>query len=78
MKPGRTTACFFTSGTLKTSAERARHLAPRPQLIERDFGNLDNFKAQLLAGGKVAPIGWSVWAYSMLDQKTHVYVVEQH
>ncbi len=55
--------------------------APGPKttkLIERDFGNLDNFKAQLLAGGKVAPIGWSVWAYSMLDQKTHVYVVEQH
>jgi len=48
------------------------------KLIERDFGSLDNFKAQLLGGGKVAPVGWAVWAFSMLDNKTHVYVVEQH
>ena len=47
-------------------------------LIKRDFGDLDNFKAQLLGGGKVAPVGWAVWAYSALDKKTHVYVVEQH
>src|SRR5882757_9330776 len=48
------------------------------ELITRDFGTLDNFKAQLLGGGKVAPVGWSVWALSLLDNKTHVYVVEQH
>jgi Fe-Mn family superoxide dismutase len=48
------------------------------ELISRDFGNLDNFKAQLLGGGKVAPVGWAVWAYSVLDKKTHIYVVEQH
>jgi Fe-Mn family superoxide dismutase len=48
------------------------------EIINRDFGNLDNFKAQLLGGGKVAPVGWAVWAFSVLDRKTHVYVVEQH
>jgi Fe-Mn family superoxide dismutase len=48
------------------------------ELINRDFGSLDNFKAQLLGAGKVAPVGWAVWAHSLLDNKTHVYVVEQH
>lgn len=48
------------------------------ELIKRDFGDLDTFKAQLLGAGKVAPVGWAVWALSLLDQKTHVYVVEQH
>ena len=48
------------------------------KLITKDFGNLDNFKNQLLGGGKVAPVGWAVWAWSFLDQKSHVYVVEQH
>jgi len=48
------------------------------KLIQKDFGNLDNFKAQFLGAGKVAPVGWAVWAWSFLDQKSHVYVVEQH
>jgi len=47
-------------------------------LIQRDFGSIDNFKTQLLAGGKVAPVGWTVWAWSMLDNKTHCFVLEQH
>ncbi len=54
---------------------------PGPKTIEhinRDFGSLDNFKAQLLSAGKVAPVGWAVWAYSFLDMKTHIYVVEMH
>src|SRR6266487_284753 len=33
---------------------------------------------ELLGGGKVAPVGWAVWAWSFLDEKSHVYVVEQH
>lgn len=48
------------------------------EAINRDFGSLDAFKAQLLGAGKVAPVGWAVWAYSVLDKKSHVYVVEQH
>ena len=47
-------------------------------IIDRDWGSLDKFKEELLACGKVAPVGWSVWAYSFLDQKTHIYVIEQH
>ncbi len=48
------------------------------KLIERDFGSLDSFKAELLNAGKVAPVGWAVWAWSALDKKTHVYLLEQH
>ena len=48
------------------------------KMIQKDFGNLDHFKAQFLGAGKVAPVGWAVWAWSFLDQKSHVYVVEQH
>jgi Fe-Mn family superoxide dismutase len=48
------------------------------QLVERDFGSLDVFRAELLNAGKVAPVGWAVWAYSMLDKKTHVFLLEQH
>ena len=48
------------------------------KLIERDFGSLDKFKEELLACGKIAPVGWAVWAYSFLDHKTHNYVIEQH
>jgi Fe-Mn family superoxide dismutase len=47
-------------------------------IIEKDFGSVDKFKEELLACGKIAPVGWAVWAYSFLDQKTHVYVIEQH
>jgi len=48
------------------------------KLIARDFGTVDAFKAELLNAGKVAPVGWAVWCYSMLDKKTHVYLLEQH
>jgi Fe-Mn family superoxide dismutase len=48
------------------------------EVINRDFGSLDNFRSQVINGSKVPPFGWTVWAYSMLDKKTHVYVVEQH
>lgn len=47
-------------------------------LIERDFGSLDKFKAELLNAGKVAPVGWAIWAYSVLDRRTHVFLLEQH
>jgi len=59
------------NGTTKPGSKVTR-------LIERDFGSLDAFKAELLNAGKVAPVGWAVWAYSMLDKKTHVYMLEQH
>jgi Fe-Mn family superoxide dismutase len=48
------------------------------KLIERDFGSTDKFKAELLNGGKVPPVGWAVWGHSMLDGKTHVFLLEQH
>jgi Fe-Mn family superoxide dismutase len=47
-------------------------------LVERDFGSLDKLRADLLNAGKVAPVGWAVWAWSALDRKTHVYLLEQH
>jgi Fe-Mn family superoxide dismutase len=48
------------------------------KLIERDFGSLEAFQIDLLSAGKVAPVGWAVWAYSVLDKKTHVFLLEQH
>lgn len=58
-------------GTTKPGAKTTK-------LIERDYGSLDSFKAELIAAGKVPPVGWAVWGFSVLDQKTHVFVIEQH
>lgn len=59
------------AGTTKAGAKTMK-------LIERDFGSIDGFKKELLDAGKVPPVGWAVWAYSVLDKKTHIYVLEQH
>jgi Fe-Mn family superoxide dismutase len=48
------------------------------KMIEKDYGSLDKFKTELLNGGKVPPVGWAVWGYSMLDNRTHVFLLEQH
>jgi Fe-Mn family superoxide dismutase len=59
------------AGTTKPGEKAAK-------LIEKDFGSVEKFKAELLNAGKVPPVGWAVWAYSVLDNKTHVYLLEQH
>lgn len=61
-----------------TEANTTKPGVKTAKLIERDYGSLDAFKADLLNAGKVAPVGWAVWAYSVLDKKTHVFLVEQH
>jgi Fe-Mn family superoxide dismutase len=48
------------------------------KLIEKDYGSLDKLKTELLNGGKVPPVGWAVWGFSVLDNKTHVFLLEQH
>lgn len=48
------------------------------RLIKEDFGTVKNFQNDLLDSGKVPPVGWVVWGYSALDEKTHIVVIEQH
>ena len=48
------------------------------ELITRHHGSLSAFKSELINTGKVAPVGWAVWAFSHLDQRTHVFLIEQH
>jgi Fe-Mn family superoxide dismutase len=52
--------------------------AKTKQLAERDFGSVEKLMDHVTASGKATGIGWAVWAYSYLDQKTHVYALDEH
>jgi len=65
---------FENLGEAGTTKPEKRAIA----IINRDFGSIEAFKTELLNAGKVVPVGWVMWAYSTIDQKTHVYSIEQH
>lgn len=48
------------------------------KFINQDYKNINRFKKQLLAAGKVPPVGWIVWGWSALDNKTHIFTIEEH
>jgi len=43
-----------------------------------DFGSVEKLMEHVTASGKATGVGWAVWAWSMLDQKTHVYALDEH
>ncbi|MEO7994471.1 MAG: superoxide dismutase [bacterium] len=45
--------------------------------LTEDFGSVDQFKAVVTATGKSGR-GWAVGAYSLLDNKIHVYLMDLH
>jgi Fe-Mn family superoxide dismutase len=47
-------------------------------LIARDFGSHEKFVEHVTATGKATGVGWAVWAWSFLDQKSHVYALDEH
>jgi Fe-Mn family superoxide dismutase len=48
------------------------------KLINDDFKTVNRFKKDLLAAGAVPPVGWVVWAWSALDSKTHIFIIDEH
>ncbi len=48
------------------------------KMITTDFKNVNRFKKEMLAAAMVPPVGWAVWAWSALDDQTHIFVLEEH
>lgn len=48
------------------------------ELIKQDFGDMDNFKGNVISAGLVPISGWSVWGYSIYDKFTYCAALENH
>ena len=47
-------------------------------VIERDFGNWDNYIENIKAAGKSARNGWAITAYNYRDGKIHNFAIDLH
>jgi Fe-Mn family superoxide dismutase len=48
------------------------------RLINKFHKSLGKFKKSIIASALVPPSGWVVWGWSALDQRTHIFVLEEH